>query len=180
MKEYSLALVGFGNVGRAFARLLLRKADLLRKQFNANFKVTGITTGRHGAAIDPVGLDLEHALALVESGASLAGLSTVPAPAGVLEFIAACPADILFENSPVNHQTGQPAVDTLKAALNKGMHAVTANKGPVVHAYRELTALAARKGVRFPARRRAERLSGHSQFLHQPHPVPDGRGQNFR
>ena len=62
MKEYSLALVGFGNVGRAFARLLQRKADVMREQFDATFKVTGITTGRHGAAIDTAGLDLERAL----------------------------------------------------------------------------------------------------------------------
>ena len=149
MTEYSLALIGFGNVGRAFARLLLRKEGVLRQQFNATCKVTGIATGRHGAAINPAGIDLERALSLVESGQSLAVLSAVPASDSVLDFIAACPADILFENSPVNHLTGQPAVDYLKAALNKGMHAVTANKGPVVHAFNELTALAAQKGVRF-------------------------------
>jgi homoserine dehydrogenase len=34
-------------------------------------------------------------------------------------------------------------------ALEQGMHAITANKGPVVHAYRELTELARQKGRRF-------------------------------
>ncbi|MGE5641769.1 MAG: homoserine dehydrogenase, partial [Byssovorax cruenta] len=34
-------------------------------------------------------------------------------------------------------------------ALNLGQHAITANKGPVVHGYRELTALAKSKGKRF-------------------------------
>ena len=149
MTQYSLALIGFGNVGRAFARLLMRKEDILRQQFNVTCKVTGIATGRHGTAIDSYGIDLDRALGLVESGGSLAPLSAQPAPASVLDFIADCPADILFENSPVNHLTGQPAVDHIKAALNKGMHTVTANKGPVVHAFNELTALAAHKGVRF-------------------------------
>jgi homoserine dehydrogenase len=55
----------------------------------------------------------------------------------------------LFENSPVNHHTGQPAVEHLRMALEHGMHAITANKGPVVHAYRELTELAQQKGRRF-------------------------------
>ena len=149
MKEYSLALVGFGNVGRAFARLLLRKSELLRSQFDATFNVTGIATGRHGTAIDPAGIDLPKALALVEGGESLAELSAGPAPASILDFIAQCPADILFENSPVSYKDGQPAINHIKAALEHGMHAVTANKGPVVHAYNDLTALAARKGRRF-------------------------------
>ena len=149
MKEYSLALVGFGNVGRAFARLLLRKSELLRSQLDATFKVTGIATGRHGTAIDPAGIDLPKALALAEGGESLAGVSAAPPPASILDFIAQCPADILFENSPVSYTDGQPAINHIKAALERGIHAVTANKGPVVHAFNELTALAARKGRRF-------------------------------
>jgi homoserine dehydrogenase len=55
----------------------------------------------------------------------------------------------MFENSPVNTQTGQPALDHIRAALNLDMHAITANKGPVVHGYRELTALAKSKGKCF-------------------------------
>ncbi len=149
MANYNLALVGFGNVGRAFARLLARKAVPLRDQFGATCKITGIATGRHGSAIDPDGIDVARALALVESGQSLAQLSAQPAPASVLDFIRQCPADILFENSPVNQYTGQPAIDHLKAALEKGMHAITANKGPVVHAFDELKDLAARHDRRF-------------------------------
>jgi len=59
------------------------------------------------------------------------------------------PADFMFENSPVNHHTGQPALDHLTAALEAGMHAVTANKGPVVYGFTELTRLAAQKNRRF-------------------------------
>jgi homoserine dehydrogenase len=55
----------------------------------------------------------------------------------------------LFESTPVNYSTGQPAVDYLRAALEHGMHTVSANKGPVVHAYRELTSLARAKRVKY-------------------------------
>jgi len=55
----------------------------------------------------------------------------------------------MFENSPVNYETGQPAIDHVRAALNAGMHAITANKGTVVHAYQELTTLAKSKGRKF-------------------------------
>ncbi len=44
---------------------------------------------------------------------------------------------------------GQPAVDHIRAALDHGAHAITANKGPIVHAYRELRDLAAARGKRF-------------------------------
>lgn len=149
MTHYNLALIGFGNVGRALTRLLMRKQDELHQDFDLTYTVTGIATGRHGAAIDPQGIDLERALHLVESGGSLNELSCQPAPTRGVDFIRACPADVVFENSPVNHQTGQPAIDHLKTALETGKYAITANKGPVVHAYRELKQLAAAQGRKF-------------------------------
>jgi homoserine dehydrogenase len=149
MRHSQLILVGFGSVGRAFARLLLRKGAVLRSDFGFTFQVNGIITGRHGAAIDSYGLDLTRVLAVVDGGGSLDALSAQPAPRDTLEFIRACPGNVLFENTPVNHHSGQPALDYLRAALELGMHAVTANKGPVVHGYHKLSALAAQKGVRF-------------------------------
>ena len=44
---------------------------------------------------------------------------------------------------------GQPAIDHIRAALRSGVHAITANKGPIVHAYEELVNLAAERGKRF-------------------------------
>jgi len=149
MRHYNLALLGFGNVGRALARLLLEKATELRERYQISFAFTAIATGRHGAAIDPNGLDIQRALALVESGGSLDELSRQPSPADRLDFIRASGADVLFENTPVNYESGQPAVDHLRTALECGMHAITANKGPVVHAYHSLTRLAAAQGKKF-------------------------------
>ncbi len=144
-----LALLGFGSVGRALARLLLRKRDELRQRYDLDFVVTGIATGRHGAAIAPQGLDLAAALRLAEGGERLDPLSTVAPPSDGVAFVQQVPADVLFENTPVNYQTGEPAVTHLRLALERGMHAITANKGPVVHAYAELTALAEQVGRRF-------------------------------
>jgi homoserine dehydrogenase len=145
--HYKLSLIGFGNVARALARLLLRKQDALKAQ-DITFSFTGISTGRHGCAVNPDGLDILKALELVESGQSIAPLSLVPVT-NSLEVIQKSAADVMFENSPVNKQSGQPAIDHIRRALNLGMHAITANKGPVVHGYRELTALAKSKGRQF-------------------------------
>jgi homoserine dehydrogenase len=149
MPHYKLALVGFGNVGQALARLLLRKAPELQELYDLGFSFTGIATGRHGSAIDIRGLDIQRALEAASQGGDLSSLSAQPAPLDKLEFIRACGADVLFENSPVNYETGQPAVDHLRTALECGMHAITANKGPVVHAYQELTQLAQQSNRRF-------------------------------
>ena len=65
--HYKLALIGFGNVARALARLLIRKQDFLKSQHDVTFSFTGIATGKHGFAVNPEGLDIQKALELVES-----------------------------------------------------------------------------------------------------------------
>ena len=148
MSHHNLALLGFGNVGRAFVRLLDRKKGELKDNYGITFTVVGIATARHGAAIDPSGLEMVSAADLVEAGDSLEVLSRAPIRDN-FDFILRCGADILFENTPVNLATGQPAIDHLRAALERGMHIITANKGPVVHAYRELTQLAEASARKF-------------------------------
>jgi homoserine dehydrogenase len=149
MSHYNLALLGFGNVGQALTRLLLEKRDTLRQQYDLTFSITGIATGRHGMAIDPQGLDVGRALQAVSQGKTLDAFSVLPTPKDAFDFIQRCAADVLFENTPVNYETGQPALDHLKTALENKMHAITANKGPVVHGFRDLTDLAQEKGRRF-------------------------------
>jgi len=148
-QHHRLCLAGFGNVGKAFARLLLNKKTELAERYDLSVSVTGIITGSHGAAIDPAGIDLQAALDAVDAGGALNSLSTIDPPADTAAFITACPADFLFETTPVNPQTGQPALTYLQTALQQGMHGITANKGPVVHGYADLTALAQQQGRRF-------------------------------
>jgi homoserine dehydrogenase len=145
MTHYRLALLGFGNVGKSLARLLLSKEQEIASERGLTFSVTGIYTSHHGSAIDPAGIDLRKAL----EAASISELSKLPPASDGMDFVRRVSADVLFENSPVNYDSGQPAVDHLRTALSLGMHAVTANKGPVVHAHRILTNLARVQGKKF-------------------------------
>ena len=79
------------------------------------------------------------------SSTSLAGRKALD----ISGWLAASKADVMFEGTSLNVDTGQPAIDYLRAALLHGAHAITANKGPVVHAYPELSELAAARGQRF-------------------------------
>ena len=78
MSHYNLALLGFGNVGRALARLLQHKETELQSRYDITFHVTGISTARHGMTVNPAGLDYIKAVELVEAGESLAALSKTP------------------------------------------------------------------------------------------------------
>ncbi|MBN2304375.1 MAG: homoserine dehydrogenase [Anaerolineae bacterium] len=144
-----IAMLGYGKVGRALARLLLRKVDVLRDQYDLTFRVTGIATRSRGCAINPAGLDLDATLAAVEAGDPLDGLHQGDPLDDTIAFIKTCPADLIMEATWLNPRTGQPATDYARAALGAGRHFVTANKGPVAFAYRELSALARQNGVGF-------------------------------
>jgi len=149
MKIYKLVLIGFGNAGQALARLLLEKRSELKDRHAIRFMVTAVATGTHGRALNANGLDLERALEIIQSGGSLDKLSPSPAPADNLELIRSSEGDVLFENTPVSYKDGQPAISHIETALENGMHAVTANKGTVVHGYHRLQAIAAKHGLKF-------------------------------
>src|SRR3982751_1559280 len=61
----------------------------------------------------------------------------------ISEWLDTSKPDVVFESIALDPHTGQPALDYTRAALSRGIHVISANKGPVVHGYRELTALAA-------------------------------------
>ena len=149
MNHFKLAFIGFGNVGKALARLLLHKQAEIRQLYGITFSTTGIYTLRHGNAVNPDGINLAQALDLLAAGRSLQEISGPYRVDHPSELLQRCQADVLFENSPVNYATGQPALDHLQQALSLGMHAITANKGPVVHAYPQLSQLAASRGRKF-------------------------------
>lgn len=147
-KQIRLTLVGLGNIGRRFLRVLHLKTDYLRTHYGLSFCLVGAADSR-GAALDPAGLDPAQIADLKETGNSVADLPTRGRPGmTALELVQQVEADALCEASPVNLTDGEPGLSCMRAAMRKGMHVVTPNKGPLVLAYPELTALARAQGVR--------------------------------
>jgi len=149
MPALRLALVGFGNVGRRFATLLDGRYGRVLRAAGARPMVTGIATARHGAAIRASGLDPGACVAAVRAGRSLGALHRGLAVASVADFIRRVPADVMIEVTPLDPHRGEPATTHIRLALGRGLHVVTANKGPVAFALRRLQALARRKKRRF-------------------------------
>lgn len=144
----NVALIGLGNVGRRVLGILDRKRDFYRERFGLDFVVVGAADSR-GAAHDPAGLDLKRLVGLKEMGDTAAS-SLGAGKAGMTgrQMLAHVNADVLIEASPVNLKDGEPGMGHIRAALDKGMHVVTANKGPLALAYPEVMALAQERGRR--------------------------------
>ena len=148
IKTYNLCLLGFGNVNRALVRLLQNREQELRDHYRIEWRITGIASRRLGWNASPEGFD-PHLLS--EPGGPRWNLMphVSPLPEDVREWLRAAKADVLFEATSLNARTGEPAIEHVRAALDSGVHAITANKGTVVHAYEELRDLAKLKGKKF-------------------------------
>lgn len=143
MKTFNLCLLGFGNVARALAALLIEKREDMREQYGIEWRVTGVATRRMGWLAAPEGFPSEELL----SGEVRQRIA--PPPAGVADWLAASRCNVLFETTSLEPLTGEPAITHARAALYMGAHVVTANKGTIVHAHRELSGLARARHLRF-------------------------------
>ena len=125
--------------------LAVREAEL--RGLGIACRVTGIASRRMGWIAEPQGLHASHLAGIeeIKTGFFLPRQSA----RDIREWLHAAKADVLFEATSLNVENGQPAVDHIRAALEHGAHAITANKGPIVHAYDELRQLAAAKNKRF-------------------------------
>jgi homoserine dehydrogenase len=128
-QKLRVALIGYGNVGKAFARLLSAK------HVAYPFRIVGIHTKQHGSAYDTRGLGLAPSFG--------------PSADSVDEFLQRSEPDVAIEITTLAPDTGEPAISHIRAALKRNLHIITANKGPIAHAYAELGAEARAAGLEF-------------------------------
>ena len=142
MKQYNLCFLGFGNVGRALARLFVAKSAELRDQYGIEFRVTGVASRRIGWLANSNGFDVASLLSNVPFAEQSSTADNI------MGWVKAAQPDAVFETTSLNPDSGQPAIDYLRAVLDAGAHAITANKGVLVHGYQDLAALARTQGKR--------------------------------
>jgi homoserine dehydrogenase len=143
MASLRLLLVGFGNVGRRFVEILAERANYPGLA-ELDVAIVAITTGRHGAWVDPAGLAPAAILDTYQRCGRFPSALDTQAAIRTLTF------DVLVELSPLSIAgRGEPAISHVREALRQGCHVVSGNKGPVAWAHTELRDLARAKGVRF-------------------------------
>ncbi len=146
MRQVRIIINGLGNIGSRFVGVLERKGDLLRERYGLDVKLVGVVDV-DGAAFDANGLDLTQVAAL-ERRRSAASLPVVGRPGmTTLQLLEQVQADVFFEATRVNLEDGEPGMSAMRAALKRGMHLITTNKGPLALDYAELRDLAQQYGV---------------------------------
>jgi homoserine dehydrogenase len=136
--QLRVLLVGAGSLGRAFLRRLSTESS------RWPIKLVGVVTGHHGRRFEPEGLAPEQALGLLE--ADNLGNDGPSDPRKILELVR---PDAIVECVPQNIRSGEPSLTYLRAALDLGVHAVTANKSAIALGYRDLRHRAAKSAVTF-------------------------------
>ena len=149
MEQYNVCFLGFGNVGRAVARLLAAKSSELRDLYGVEYRITGVASRRIGWLAKSEGTNEARGLdvsSLLDGSASPNDSSSAN---GISDWLQLAQPDAVFETTSLNPESGQPAINYLRAVMQSGAHAITANKGVLVHGYRELNELAQSVGKRF-------------------------------
>jgi homoserine dehydrogenase len=128
-----IAIIGMGSVGRGILEQIEKK-DL-------GLVVTGLADSK-SALMDKDGIHIEEVLkAKRERG--FCGDKSLSAT----DVIGKADYDALVEVTPTDAITGEPALQFMKAALARGKHVVTSNKGPVALHATELQRMAKKHGV---------------------------------
>ena len=137
-REIRTALIGLGNVGRSFLRILDLKSERLREEYGLAFRLVCVADSS-GVAVNRQGYKPAATLSAKESGVPvrrMAGYWPNMEPGDVLAADFDC--DLLLDASPVNLETGQPGLGAVRMALRQGVNVVLANKAPLVLAFPEL------------------------------------------
>ena len=143
--QVNVALLGVGNVGRAFARYV-EATDSLPLRID----ITAIADSSGGLLLNEDSV-LERVIAHKESGRSLSELASSASILGTDEFVRALPSagiSVLIESLPTNITSGEPALGLITAALTQGTNVVTVDKGPLVHGLNSLEEAEARGAAR--------------------------------
>jgi homoserine dehydrogenase len=138
-----IAFLGSGTVNQALHALLARRHEALVREHGVECIVTGVASRRLGWRASRTGFEGLATAPLAAASLDPAGVEC----ADVRAWLTASTPDVVFEAIPLDPGAGQPALDYLRAALEHGAHAVSANKGPVVYGYRELSELAVVRGL---------------------------------
>ncbi len=133
-------IIGFGFIGKRLIEVLNQKISLL-KRIDRSFKVIGVSDSR-GYIFNPDGLDLK----VLSKISGTHEYSRYFHEGSSLDLIEEGDADIMVEATPTNIKDGEPGLTYIRRALSIGMDVVTANKGPLVVAFRELKRLAESRG----------------------------------
>ena len=145
-RRIQVIVCGFGRVGREFTRLIHDKSDSMRTAYGLEPVIVGVGE-LNGSLYCSGGLDPAETVKYFEREGGFEGHPNLESAWQGLDLTRSAEADALIETTPTEVRTGEPAMSHIRESLSRGVHVVSANKGPFIRAYRELTGLAREKNV---------------------------------
>ncbi|HBC3974454.1 TPA: homoserine dehydrogenase [Vibrio parahaemolyticus] len=149
MKEYKVALLGFGGVNRALAELIAKKNCEWSKVLGFTLKIVGVSDLYLGSIINEEGLDAYKLSKIPSKQGIFATIENGSSDANNKDVICNSGADIIAEATFTNAVDGEPATSFCRLALQNGISVVTTNKGPVALHAPSLKELALENGIHF-------------------------------
>ena len=136
-----IILCGFGVVGQSFAKLLESRSEDLYARYGLKPRIVGVFD-RNGSAIDASGLDISRLIDVKKKSNSVKEYSEAKNDASGIEMINDLEAEVLIETTQSNYKDAEPGMTHIVNAMKRGMHVISANKGPLALAFPSLMELA--------------------------------------
>ena len=118
-KKLKVAMLGFGNAGQAFVRMLMDKHDEIIGKYKCDVQVVAISTNSGGSLVNESGIDLESALSDIEKLKHFNQDRDAYSDLNSMEIANSVDYDVIIELTPLEIFTGQPAIDHIKTALRR-------------------------------------------------------------
>jgi len=142
-KKIPVILTGYGNVGKAFVRLIHEKAGHCRQRYGLDFELVAVLRRSGGWA--PEGDSLEALAA--EAGQALDSRPGWKPGLRLEAVFERHSPGVLADCTPSNLKTGEPQLAFFHAALDRGWNIAAASKGALCVDFRGLMSKARAGGV---------------------------------
>ena len=112
-------MIGFGNVGQAFAKLLISQREWLRETYGLEVEVLAISTRTRGSLLSNTAIDLVQVVGMLEKGGTFRDSMPGYVDLSPIEILEACDANMMVELTTLNIDSGQPAIDSYQEGLQQ-------------------------------------------------------------
>ena len=136
-----IILCGFGVVGQSLAKLFDSRAEDLYVQYGIKPRIVG-TIDSKGSATESSGLDLNRLVNVKKKFGTISKYNNKDQNKSGVDLINELDADVLVETTASNYKDAEPGMTHISAAMKKGLHVVSVNKGPLALAFPSLMELA--------------------------------------
>lgn len=136
--ELKICLIGKGNVGTCFLKLLKERISFIKEMYNCDCKVAAIFE-YDGALINKDGIDLDELLA---KNTNFRENKFWKKEVKATDLISELDLDLCIETTPTEPKTGEPALTHIIEALSNKIDVISANKAPFFLHYERIKNLA--------------------------------------